>query len=191
MKTAVLAFVAASVAASSIASADILLDQRPSQATGSGRTVGFSTDFRVFQPFNVSDAAGWNVTSISLDGWNVQGSGEMTVDILADENSSPLASTSITFVNTDANVSDFRSGALNVNLSGNIQYILRARVTTAGDWNAIYLGSNGLGSFSRDNAGGNFAAGPIALYMEGTVLPTPGALAFMPLAALAIARRRR
>jgi len=185
------AVAAATVSVAPTMAGDFLLDQG-TQPVGSGRTVGTDSDWRVFQPFDVTDDAGWRVTAIQLDGWRVTGTGEMEVTIRDEADGNTLATTFITFTNEDSRQSQWESGAVDVVLPGNERFVVQIEAVDPFDtWNAIFLGTSGLDSFSRNNSGGEFPAGPIALRLEGTVVPAPGALALLGIAGLATRRRRR
>ncbi len=182
-----LALVAGSAAADSV-----LFDTRPTASSSSGYTVGTSLGFSVYQPFNVTDADGWDVSRIWLDGWNVSGSGQMLVDLAVDDTSAPLASTMITFTNTDGGKSEFVGGDISVFLPGNASYVMRIHAEDSSVWNALFFGSSGPHSHSIDAAGQHYDNdNSISTYIEGRVAPAPAGLGLIGLGGLAGTRRRR
>lgn len=187
-----LSCVAAVVACAGVAHADILLDHRPSAASGTGYTVGFNS-FTVYQPFTVTNAAGWNLERIWLDGWRVTGSGDLKVEIADSDFGPALASTVISMTNVNATTSAFVSGDLAVSLAGNTPYVMRvAAVDPATTWTALYFGASGELSRSRDGSGNFYNNGTsISTYFEGTIVPGPAGLALFVAAGFAVPRRRR
>lgn len=81
----------------------LLLDQSSDAANSQGHTVGFVSEWQLFQPFDVP-AGGWEIGELALDGFNVNfadGTG-MTVTVFPDDGtgqradeSEPIASTVI------------------------------------------------------------------------------------------------
>lgn len=174
------------------ASADILLDQRPSSAANSGFTVGFN-GFVVYQPFTVTAADGWNVQRIWLDGFRVTGSGDLKVEIAETDLGAALASTTISMTNTNSALSAFVSGDLSVQLAGNTSYVMRVLAASpGGTWNALYYGASGSPTRSTDGAG-NFYQNDLSIstYFEGKAVPTPASLALLSVGGLMGSRRRR
>lgn len=144
----------------------------------SGRTVSganITGGFTVFQPFTVP-APGWAVTTIGTDGWNVQdplGLG-MLGTLLPDIGGNPDEGNPITsadyFLQDKSGQSSWRDEPHNVNLPPGSYWMKWEDNGDANHWSAIFLGVSGEDSFSRNDAGEIFGAGPTALRIAGQEL---------------------
>jgi len=200
MKRVFLGAVAALAIAGS-AQAGFLLDYGSPGPYNSGRTVSgnnIAGGWTVFQPFTVTDAAGWSVTTIGVDGWEVQdplGLG-MRGTILPSnggvpDEGNPIASAQYQLLPNDG-TSNWVDVAFNIILPQGNYFMRWDDANDPDHWSAIFPGASGPGSFSRrESDGALFNAGVTALRIDGTIAPTPGALALLGLAGLAGRRRRR
>lgn len=179
--------------------ADLLLNNG-SLPVGSGRTVsgsGIAGGWTVFQPFTITDSAGWNVETIGTDGWLIQDplGLHMTGVLMPDDGAgnpdegNPLAHEVFNMTNGNANQSAWVDVAFDMHLSAGRYWLMLEDTGDANYWAAIYSAPNGENSFSRNDAGNVYPADPVALRIYGTI-PGPGALALLALAGLASRRRR-
>lgn len=177
---------------------DFLLDNG-SIPNGRGRTVSgpnIAGGWTVFQPFEVT-GPGWNVTTIGVDGWNVldpQGLG-MLGTLLPDaggdpDEANPIAST-VYHLATDPFNANWQDESFDVTLMPGMYWMMWEDNGDPDHWSAIFLAPQGLNSFSRNDAGGIFGAGPTALRIDGTLVPAPGGFGLLVIALGAARRRRR
>ncbi len=200
MKRALCGAVAA-LAIAGTAQAGFLLDYGSPGPYNSGRTVSgndIAGGWTVFQPFTVTDAAGWNINTIGVDGWEVldpMGLG-MRGTILPSnggnpDEGNPIASQQFQLFPNDG-TSNWVDVVFNVILPQGDYFMRWDDANDAGHWSAIFAGANGPGSFSRRESDGQlFQAGVTALRIDGSIAPAPGALALIGIAGVVGKRRRR
>jgi hypothetical protein len=179
--------------------ADLLMTNG-SIAQGSGRTVSggnIAGGWTVFQPFTITDGAGWNVDTIGVDGWLVQDPMglHMTGVLMPDDGAgnpdeaNPIAHEVFNMTNTNAYASVWVDVTFDLYLAAGRYWMMWEDTGDPNYWAAIYPGTQGENSFSRNDAGNVYPADPTALRIYGTI-PGPGALALLALAGLASRRRR-
>ncbi|MBU0639827.1 MAG: PEP-CTERM sorting domain-containing protein [Planctomycetes bacterium] len=170
-----------------------------SVAAGSGRTVSgqnIAGGWAVFQPFEVT-GPGWFVETIGVDGWNVQdplGKG-MLGTLLPDDNGNPDENNPIAFedyfLGTDAFNSNWRDETFNVALTPGMYWMRWSDVGDINHWSAIFPGTSGLNSFSRQTSTGNiYPAAATALRIAGYEVPEPTTLSLLAVGLLGVLRRR-
>ena len=168
---------------------------------GSGRTVSgpnIAGGWTVFQPFTVTDAAGWHVNTIGVDGWLVLNpfDNDMLGTLLPDDGfgnpdeGSPVMKMVFDMTNTDANTSAWVDVIFDVDI-GMGDYWMKWEDNGDPDyWAAIYNAPMGENSFSRRDDGEVFPSGPTALRIDGTIIPGPASMAVLGLALAGVRRRR-
>ncbi|MDY7108658.1 MAG: hypothetical protein SYC29_08470 [Planctomycetota bacterium] len=152
--------------------------------------------FAQFQKFTVTDAAGWEIDSIGIDGWltydtggnGLQGIIVPDVNGMPDEEN-PIAQATY-FLASDPYGSNWRDEAFDIVLDQG-EYWFWYFAPGPGYRCAIFNATDGEESFTRNyTEGEDYPHGPLALRIDGTVVPGPGSLALLALGLLGVRRRR-
>jgi hypothetical protein len=181
------------------AGAQAFLIEQNANDFGSGRTIGLDQGFAVFSPFDVT--AGWHVTSIGVDGFEVIGgnSGGFNGDLYVDDGTGNFAdeTTSLVTVFFDFNgpsgQSNWTDAAVDMDLAVG-RYWLKLHTDDPTHWSANYFSDTGLtNGYSTDNTGAIYpAGGATALRIDGEAVPeTATVLAVVAGLGLLVARRRK
>jgi hypothetical protein len=179
---------------------DYLLDNGVSPPYNSGWAVSGANmafgGFTQFQKFTVTDAEGWDITTIGVDGFytlDPAGLG-FTGTVLPDvggapDEDNPVAS-AVYFLGQDINNSDWRDVEFDIILAQG-DYWFRAEANDA-DYSGTWRnGLTGDTAFSRRNSdGAEFTHSPLAFRIAGEVVPEPSAIALLLLGAGTLLRRR-
>jgi hypothetical protein len=154
--------------------------------------------FTQFQSFTVTDPEGWIVEFIGIDGYVNADPANMGLlgTLLPDDNGSPDESDPIAsatyFLSDDAFGGEaWVDEAFNVILQPGT-YWLRAEARDAdynGSWRSATMGA-GMAFSRRNSDGAEFPHETLALRIQGSVVPAPGAAALLLIGA-GFARRRR
>jgi MYXO-CTERM domain-containing protein len=154
--------------------------------------------FSQFQMFTVTDALGWAVNTIGVDGYinfdpnNVGVKGTLLPDVGGSPDEDNPIADSTYFLTTDPfGGPAWVDEAFSLILAQG-DYWFRLEAGDA-DVNAAWRdGFSGGNAFSRRNSdGAEFAHGPLALRIEGEIAPAPGGLALLLVGFAGTRRRRR
>ncbi len=189
---------AVTLVASASTHAGFLLDNGTDGASDGWTVSGVSQPFGGFTQFTsfaIGDAAGWNISTVGIDGFASDPSGVgLTATLFPDSGGRPdegnaLASAVFFLTNDPFSGPAWRDEAYNVFLPQGT-YWVRAEANGpdfSATWRDALMGGP---AFSRRNSdGAEFAHGPLSLRING-VVPAPGALGLM-LLGLGGPRRRR
>lgn len=155
-----------------------------------------SLHFEQFQKFTVTDAA-WAIHTIGIDGWltydtggnGLQGTIVPDVGGMPDPDN-PIVSATYNLA-SDSHSSNWRDEDFGYLALPQGSYWFWYHAPGPGYRCAIFNASSGEEAFTRNYTNGqDYPHGPIALRIDGTVMPGPGSLALLALGLFGVRRRR-